>query len=96
MHLIAHTRCVCGVPCTAQACLAKAHAAYAEVAVGEESIRRAHEARWVAAVGARYKDARGRRLAEAAAAVNEMLYKAATEVAQVRLRGSWWVSRQRP
>ncbi|KAG2488736.1 hypothetical protein HYH03_012735 [Edaphochlamys debaryana] len=71
-----------------QACLAAARAAYADIAVGDEAIRGAHEARWLAAVGSRYKDLKGRRLAEAAAAVTELLYAGATEIAQAAQSGS--------
>ncbi|GLI70685.1 hypothetical protein VaNZ11_015625 [Volvox africanus] len=65
-----------------QQSLAAARAAFGEIAVGDESIRQAHEARWMTAVASRYKDFRGCRLAEAAAAVNELLYKGANEVAK--------------
>ncbi|GLC35099.1 hypothetical protein PLESTM_000279400 [Pleodorina starrii] len=71
-----------------QQCLAAARAAFDDIAVGDETIRKAHEARWMGAVAGRYKDFRGRRLAEAAAAVNELLYKGATEVAQAARAGS--------
>ncbi|PNH10976.1 Interferon-induced guanylate-binding protein 1 [Tetrabaena socialis] len=71
-----------------QQALAAANAAYEDVAVGDEVIRKAHEARWRAAVAGRYKDLRGRRLAEAAAAVNELLYKGATAIAQAARGGA--------
>ncbi|GIM07904.1 hypothetical protein Vretimale_11947 [Volvox reticuliferus] len=65
-----------------QQSLEAARAAFGEIAVGDECIRKAHEARWMTAVASRYKDFRGCRLAEAAAAVNELLYKGANEVAK--------------
>ncbi|KXZ50367.1 hypothetical protein GPECTOR_16g540 [Gonium pectorale] len=71
-----------------QQCLAAARAAYDEIAVGDEAIRRAHEGRWAASLAGRFKEARGRRLAEAAAAVNELLYRGASEVAQAARSGA--------
>lgn len=66
-----------------QRCLAAARSAYDDIAVGDEAIRAAHRQRYEAALAARYRDAKGRLLAEAAAAVNELLLKAAGDIAQV-------------
>ncbi|PNW76463.1 hypothetical protein CHLRE_11g467610v5 [Chlamydomonas reinhardtii] len=71
-----------------QSCLAAARAAFEDIAVGDEAIKRAHEQRWQASVAARYKDVRGRLLAEAAAAVNELLYRGASEVAAAARGGA--------
>lgn len=67
-----------------QKCLAAARAAYSDIAVGDETIRKAHEIRWTTAVESRYKDLRHCRLAEAAAAVTELLYKGVSMVTQVK------------
>ncbi|KAJ9517470.1 hypothetical protein QJQ45_024931 [Haematococcus lacustris] len=59
-----------------QRCLELARATFADIAVGEEAIRKAHEAKYLTSIDRFYKDLTGRKLAEAASYVNEMLYKA--------------------
>ncbi|KAJ9506005.1 hypothetical protein QJQ45_016718 [Haematococcus lacustris] len=59
-----------------QRCLELARATFADIAVGEEAIRKAHESKYLTSIDRFYKDLTGRKLAEAASYVNEMLYKA--------------------
>ncbi|GFR45088.1 hypothetical protein Agub_g6464 [Astrephomene gubernaculifera] len=68
--------------------LAVARAAFDEVAVGDEGVRRAHQARWMEAVSGRYKELKARRLAEAASAVTELLYRGATDISQAVRSGA--------
>eukprot|EP00878_Enallax_costatus_P011998 GHUV01012526.1.p1 GENE.GHUV01012526.1~~GHUV01012526.1.p1 ORF type:complete len:590 (+),score=213.14 GHUV01012526.1:1233-3002(+) len=61
-------------------CLAVAQEAFDEVAVGDERVRKIHERKYIDACTARYAQVRARKLAEAAAIVNEMLLKASSLV----------------
>ncbi|WIA21574.1 hypothetical protein OEZ85_000766 [Tetradesmus obliquus] len=61
-------------------CLSVAAAAFEDAAVGEERIRAAHKAKYMEGCAARFAQVRARKLAEAAATVNELLLKASTLV----------------
>jgi hypothetical protein len=69
--------------CALQRAYAAASAVFEEVAVGEGEIRTAHERRLHDVLLSRFSDFKARRLAEAAAAVNDMLLRAHTELANV-------------
>eukprot|EP00798_Chlamydomonas_sp_ICE-L_P010742 gene10743-17817_t len=67
----------------------EAEAIFADLAVGDERIKKAHEAKMEQAVQSRYEVVRARKLAEAAAAVTEALYAAHVLVnAKLREGGS--------
>ncbi|KIZ05610.1 Interferon-induced guanylate-binding protein 2 [Monoraphidium neglectum] len=61
--------------------LTVAKGAFAAVAIGEWSIRRANEARFLDACAARFAQVRARKLAEAAASVNDLLLSASSALA---------------
>ncbi|WIA42000.1 hypothetical protein OEZ86_009298 [Tetradesmus obliquus] len=61
-------------------CLSVAAAAFEDAAVGEERIRAIHKAKYIEGCTARFAQVRARKLAEAAATVNELLLKASTLV----------------
>jgi len=69
-------------------CLEIARAVFTDIAVGEESIRKAHEAKFLHSVEGYYKDLSKRKLAEAASHVNEMLYKANIAITKAARGGS--------
>ncbi|KAG1669136.1 hypothetical protein FOA52_002647 [Chlamydomonas sp. UWO 241] len=69
-------------------CLKVAAAVFNDVAVGDEGIKAAHEAKFRTAVGTRFSDVRARKLAEASSAVNELLYKANVAVNQACQSGA--------
>ncbi|KAF5843640.1 guanylate-binding protein [Dunaliella salina] len=77
-----------------QRCLSLAVATFKEVSVGDESIRRAHEAKFLESVQRYFNDYSGRKLAEAAAHVNEMLYKANMSMNKAVRQGSSLASMQ--
>lgn len=60
--------------------------------MGDETIRKAHHDKFVSAVGSRFRDVRGRRLAEAASHVNELLYSANVGITQVGLLAAYLVT----
>jgi hypothetical protein len=53
---------------------------------GDERIRRSYEDKFRKAVAAKYADIRGRKLAEASAAVNDMLLQASSQLSGVAAR----------
>lgn len=61
-------------------CLSVAAAAFEDAAVGEERIRAAHKAKYMEGCASCFAQVRARKLAEAAATVNELLLKASTLV----------------
>ncbi|MEW5298001.1 MAG: hypothetical protein WDW36_001166 [Sanguina aurantia] len=63
-----------------QRCLALARAVFADVAVGDERIKKTHEERLMTAINRLYSLVRGKRLAEAEAAVTDALYKASQAI----------------
>eukprot|EP00879_Flechtneria_rotunda_P026418 GHRR01028167.1.p1 GENE.GHRR01028167.1~~GHRR01028167.1.p1 ORF type:complete len:521 (+),score=214.38 GHRR01028167.1:384-1946(+) len=63
-----------------QRCLQVAKEAYDAVAVGDDSVRRAHQQKYIEGCTARFAEVRARKLAEASALVNELLLKANTLV----------------
>ncbi|MEW5312047.1 MAG: hypothetical protein WDW38_003708 [Sanguina aurantia] len=72
-----------------QRCLALARAVFADVAVGDERIKKTHEERLMTAINRLYSLVRGKRLAEAEAAVTDALYKASQAIsAALRSNGT--------
>ena len=69
---------------TLQRCLALARAVFAEVAVGDERIKKTHEDRLMTVIQRLYSLVRGKRLAEAETAVTNALYKANQAISAVR------------
>lgn len=61
-------------------CLAEAAAAFEDIAVGDASIRTAHQDKYIQACRSRFTQVRARKLAEAVAAVNELLLQASSSV----------------
>ncbi|KAF8059668.1 Gbp5 [Scenedesmus sp. PABB004] len=69
-------------------CLGAAGAAFDAVAVGEPAIVAAHRRRYADACAARFAQVRGRRLAEAAAAANELLLAGAARLSAAASSGA--------
>eukprot|EP00775_Hariotina_reticulata_P003802 gene3802-4059_t len=63
-----------------QRCLAVAQAAYHEAAIGDARIQHIHQQKYIDSCAARFAQMRARKLAEAAAVVNELLLKASKTI----------------
>lgn len=77
-----------------QRCIELARAVFMDIAVGDENIRKAHEARYLKNVEVYFKDLSSRKLAEAASQVNEMLYKANMAITRAARTGGSLVNVQ--